>query len=120
MILIVGFISGLEIPLLMNVGREISLTNKTYQVLAFDYMGTLIGAIIFPLVLLPYFNLFLIGFIVSLSNILVSLLVSLHIKNKKWIIICISLLSLWVLLIYQNAEISKYIINHFYFGGKIK
>ena len=51
MIIIFGFLSGFELPLLMDSGKEKGYSENT--VLAVDYFGTLIGAVSFPLILMP-------------------------------------------------------------------
>jgi S-adenosylmethionine/arginine decarboxylase-like enzyme len=120
LILLIGFISGLELPLLINIGKKISKKTNN-QVLAFDYFGTLIGAILFPLLLLPSFNLFLLGFIVSFLNIFVSAIVSIRLQkqNRKIWALIFSVLLVWILLIFNSETVARFIINNFYFGGKI-
>ena len=118
LIFLIGFISGLELPLLMNLGKKIFPT-KGSAVLAFDYLGTLIGAIVFPLFLVPNFNLFTIGFLVSFLNILASLIASIRLGTSNfWKIFFVVLLGVWLLMIFNNQEISEYFINQFYLGGK--
>ena len=48
LIVAIGLLSGFELPLLMQLNGD-----RANEVLAVDYGGTLIGAILFPLVLLP-------------------------------------------------------------------
>jgi spermidine synthase len=120
LILLIGFISGLELPLLINIGKQISKRTNN-QVLAFDYLGTLVGAILFPLILLPTFNLFLLGFIVSFLNIFVSAIVSIRLQkqNRKIWALIFTVLLMWIILIVKNENVVNFIINNFYFGGKI-
>lgn len=120
LIFLVGFISGLELPLLINIGKNL-MPSKNNYVLAFDYLGTLIGAILFPLLLLPNFNLFMIGFLVSLLNVVVSVIVAIRLEkqDRKWIFISIGILLVWLFLLLNNQSVSNYIINQFYFGGKL-
>lgn len=120
LIFLVGFISGLELPLLINIGKNL-MPSKNNSVLAFDYLGTLIGAILFPLILLPNFNLFMIGFLVSLLNVVVSVIVAFKLErqDKKWIFISLMILFVWLLLLINNQVVSDFIINQFYFGGKL-
>ena len=120
LIFVVGFISGLELPVLMNIGKKISSNNKGNVVLAFDYLGTLVGAILFPLVLLPSYNIFLIGFLVSFLNVVVSFVIAstMQKQNKKWLFVCSVILLSWLVLIFTNQDIFNFMINKFYFGGK--
>lgn len=120
LIFLVGFISGLELPLLINIGKSL-MPSKNNYVLAFDYLGTLIGAILFPLLLLPNFNLFMIGFLVSLLNVVVSVIVAFKLEKqeKKWILISLVILLVWLFLLINNQNVSHFIVNQFYFGGKL-
>ncbi|MFA6092586.1 MAG: hypothetical protein WCU88_03885 [Elusimicrobiota bacterium] len=51
-IILIGLLSGFELPLLMRLGKE-SASDLSSEVLAVDYFGTLLGALAFPLLLLP-------------------------------------------------------------------
>ncbi|MFA6028386.1 MAG: hypothetical protein WC969_00895 [Elusimicrobiota bacterium] len=52
LIVLIGLLSGFELPLLMRLGKGEGADRST-EVLAVDYFGTLLGAAAFPLVLLP-------------------------------------------------------------------
>ena len=72
-IVIVGTLVGLEIPLLIRIiEQRDSLRVTVANVLAFDYIGSLIGAIAFPLFLLKYTGLIQTTFVISLLNIVVA------------------------------------------------
>ncbi|WP_255363837.1 MULTISPECIES: polyamine aminopropyltransferase [unclassified Candidatus Frackibacter] len=73
-ILVIGILTGLELPLLTRVIKEygefkIILAN----VISIDYIGGLIGSVLFPLVLLPKFGFIKTSYIVGLLNLLVAL-----------------------------------------------
>lgn len=51
-IMVIGLLSGVELPLLMSVSVE----RKRNVVLAYDYIGMFAATILFPLVLLPRFG----------------------------------------------------------------
>lgn len=120
LIVAIGFLSGLELPLLMDMGKQFKAT-KGHLVLAYDYLGTLIGAILFPIVILPSLHIFTIGYIVSLVNILIALfvLIKMKVENQKFKIIIWAMLALWVLLILNAGNVNKFIIDKFYFGGNL-
>lgn len=68
LVFIIGFLSGTELPLLMKISEEkCSLT--PLRVLAADYFGTLLAAVFFPLLLLPYLHLFSIVVLATILNI---------------------------------------------------
>jgi len=56
-IILIGFLNGVELPLLMEMSEDKQILLPS-RVLAADYLGTLLGAILFPLVLLPQWHLF--------------------------------------------------------------
>src|SRR3546814_3914072 len=54
-VLAIGFLVGLEIPLLMRILREgFDFREVVSTVLTFDYVGALAASLLFPLLLVPY------------------------------------------------------------------
>lgn len=73
-LVIIGTGVGLEIPLLMRVMKEgQSLKDLVARVLAFDYVGSLVASILFPLFLLPYLGLVRTALLFGSFNALVAL-----------------------------------------------
>jgi len=66
-IVIIGILSGFEIPLLIALG-EARKPNSMNKVLGVDYFGSLLGAVLFPLLLLPQLGLFAVAYITGLLN----------------------------------------------------
>jgi S-adenosylmethionine/arginine decarboxylase-like enzyme len=120
LIIIIGFLSGLELPLLIEMGKKFDKSRGNF-VLAFDYLGTLIGAVLFPLVLLPLFHIFTIGYVVSALNVLVAIiaLVKFNLNKKFYKIILIALFIVYIALIFNSDYVNQLLINTFYFGGKL-
>ncbi|AUN96689.1 hypothetical protein DOM21_18370 [Bacteriovorax stolpii] len=119
LIVVIGFLSGLELPLLIDMGKKFDKRKGSY-VLAYDYFGTLIGAILFPIMILPQLHIFTIGYVVSAMNILVALFVMIKLKidnNKYKLFIAIMLIG-WALLIFNSDTVNEMIIQKFYFGGQ--
>ncbi len=72
MTLTVGTLVGLEIPLLARMARRYaSLRVALAEVLTWDYVGALIGAVIFPLLLLPTLGLMPTAPAMGLLNVVV-------------------------------------------------
>jgi S-adenosylmethionine decarboxylase proenzyme len=119
LIVAIGFLSGLELPLLMDMSKQFKVT-KGHFVLAYDYLGTLIGAILFPLFILPSLHIFTIGYVVSLINILVAFFVmnKMKINHRVYKIATWSMLVLWILMIINSNVINEQIVHSFYFGEK--
>jgi spermidine synthase len=71
----IGFLVGLEIPLLTRVLSERSTTRESIaDVLSLDYIGALIGSVAFPILLLPSLGLITASFAIGLINATVALL----------------------------------------------
>ena len=72
---IIGVLTGFELPLLIDLGNSASGDKRiTNRVLASDYMGSLVGGLAFPLVLLPSFSMLLIGLLTAAINFAVAAL----------------------------------------------
>ncbi|WP_106746199.1 polyamine aminopropyltransferase [Yoonia maritima] len=71
----IGFLVGLEIPILTRVLSERSTTRESIaDVLSLDYIGALIGSVAFPILLLPSLGLITASFAIGLINSSVALL----------------------------------------------
>ncbi|MDA8352561.1 MAG: polyamine aminopropyltransferase [Firmicutes bacterium] len=76
--LAVGVLTGMELPILIREARRIGeqLNRSAARVLFFDYAGSLIGAVIFLLLLRPWLGLVRSAFVVGSINALVGLLIA--------------------------------------------
>ncbi|MEH0164922.1 polyamine aminopropyltransferase [Roseateles microcysteis] len=77
LVLLVGALVGLEIPLVMRIlksqhGHRYALKDLVSQVLTFDYLGALLVALAFPLLLVPHLGLIRTGIAFGLLNALVA------------------------------------------------
>jgi spermidine synthase len=77
LVLIVGMLVGLEIPLVMRIlkrhfSERYALKELVSQVLTFDYLGALVVAVAFPLLLVPHLGLLRTGIFFGLLNALVA------------------------------------------------
>ena len=69
----IGAMIGLEIPILMRIAKQYGTLRTTLaNVLAFDYVGALVGSLAFPLLLLKAFGLIQTAFLMGLLNALVA------------------------------------------------
>lgn len=70
-ILLIGSLAGAEIPLLTRIveSDEQNLKLTLSSIFSFDYIGGLIGAVAFPLLLMPKFGYFVTAFLCGLFNI---------------------------------------------------
>jgi spermidine synthase len=73
-LVLVGTMVGLEIPLIMRIGRHgQELKDLVARVLAFDYLGSLAASVLFPLLLLPHLGLVRTSLLFGLLNAAVAL-----------------------------------------------
>ena len=73
----VGFLSGIELPLLMEIGNDLNKGKRriSNRVLGADYFGSLAGAVLFPIVMVPNLSSYQIGFVVASANVVMALVV---------------------------------------------
>lgn len=83
-ITIIGGLTGLEMPILIRKASELGsqLNKSTARVLFFDYIGGLVGTIVFVLLLRPYLEFVKTGFFVAMFNIIIGILITLSFKNE--------------------------------------
>ena len=75
LIVAIGILTGFELPLLIDLGNAAAdETRVTNRVLAADYMGSLLGGLLFPLALVPFFSLIVIGLSTAAVNLVVALI----------------------------------------------
>ncbi len=89
-LLLVGTMVGLEIPLLMRIGKEgHDLKDLVARVLAFDYLGALAASVLFPLALLPHLGLVRTSLLFGLMNAGVALWAAVafreHLSAPRWV-----------------------------------
>jgi spermidine synthase len=83
LVLMVGFLVGLEIPLVMRIlNKRYDLKDLVSQVLTFDYLGALAVSIAFPLFLVPKLGLIRSGLMFGLLNAAVALWTLRLFKNE--------------------------------------
>ena len=86
LIILIGIFVGLEIPILTRIieKNESNVRENLAHIFTFDYIGGLIGSIVFPLLLFPQVGFITTSFIVGTINIFVAILIIW--KYKKFII----------------------------------
>ena len=81
-ITIIGFLTGIELPLLFEIGAKTAQKPIYNKILALDYVGSFIGALLFPLILVLLFSSVTIGILAALVNTLVLLFIAYHHKVR--------------------------------------
>lgn len=76
-IILIGTLAGAEIPIMTRIieADENNLSVTLSSIFSFDYIGGLVGAIAFPLLLLPRFGYFATSFLCGLLNTISALLI---------------------------------------------
>lgn len=119
LIVVIGFLSGIELPLLMNWGEQ-QKERRGNRVLIVDYIGTLLGAILFPLLLLPVFGLFFIAHLTGFLNALVATLIMLLYRplpdrgwGKGFVLGCTAIIFCFLLF---SSSIGQLLQNIYFLG----
>ncbi|MFD1737102.1 polyamine aminopropyltransferase [Bacillus salitolerans] len=101
--LIVGMLTGVELPILIRKANEIGVTlNKsTARVLFSDYAGGLIGGLLFVFLLRPQLGMVKTAFFVALINVMVALWILFYFRSEmpKFKLHVISGVSIFLILI---------------------
>jgi len=110
----IGFLIGFEIPFIIRINKKYSkeLKSNISTVIASDYIGSFIGALVWVYLLLPNFGLNEISFIVSGVNLFVALITFIYFSKIKLIKVSlyniISILVVTSLLIFGFLNANKY------------
>lgn len=82
--LIIGALTGVELPILIRKANEIgvALNKSTARVLFSDYAGGLIGGLLFVFLLRPYFGMVKTAFLVGCINLTVAFIVLWLFRNE--------------------------------------
>ncbi len=120
LIVAIGVLSGFELPLLMDMGQK-KKEGLSTVVLGVDYLGTLFGAIIFPLFLVPLVSLFGISAVVAFFNCVVALYFSIELTISKkanfvWVMLFVLLACLSWLGWANHLEIQEWIVGKYFLG----
>lgn len=79
---LIGFLSGIELPVLIDIANNEKKTDVSNRTLAFDYFGSLLGAVAFPLFFAPNFGGIQIGFFVAILNFSVAVWLAFFYREK--------------------------------------
>lgn len=72
-VFILGILTGTELPLVMRLAREIRDESRAANLaLGWDYLGSLVGAMLFPLVIVTSMDLITAGLLIASINLLVA------------------------------------------------
>jgi spermidine synthase len=121
LIIVIGALVGMEIPLLTTAISEIKSTKTSIaEVMGFDYIGALVGSVLFPIILLPKLGLIETSFLIGFINLLISFFTIFTFRDNLRKNSLIKLLSVIVFLalslgIIFSTQLTKYAEKHLYF-----
>lgn len=121
LILFIGGLVGMEIPILTTAFAQYKSTKTSIaDVMGFDYIGALVGSVIFPIVLLPYLGLLESAFVVGFINLLIALATIYAFKNtlnfNRFIYVFSSIVFIVLFTgIIFSTQLSKFAEKHLYF-----
>lgn len=122
---LIGFFTGMELPLLIHLGN--ALAGKRYitnRVLGWDYMGSLVAGVAFPLCLLPFFQLHMIGFLIAAINLMVAVYIlwrflshtsMLKLQTKQ----SMFLAAILVIGCYESDHIEQFFLKKYYYTNTL-
>jgi len=113
----IGLLSGYEIPLLLTLGER-RHAGSTSRVLGVDYFGSLVGSLVFPLVLLRSLGLIASGFVVGILNAVAAfaLIQSRGMPRRVRLAVpCFATLGLLAFGLWQAPNLEQFFLKKFYF-----
>jgi len=121
LILIIGALVGMEIPILTGIlAQKQSMRDSIANVMSLDYIGALIGAVAFPLFLLPQLGLIRSSFAIGLINVLTALINIYFFKKyltspRLLTNITLFILAMLVLFTIYGTRLTSFAEKHLYF-----
>jgi len=124
-ILLIGILVGFEIPILTRiVSQKTEIQQSIANVLSLDYIGALIGSVMFPLLLLPHLGLIRSSFAIGLMNIVVAMINIIifgHLikyKRRLMVLSWVTLIALIGLTLF-GSQLTRFAEHHLYFDEVI-
>lgn len=112
-IILIGFLSGIELPFLVRLAKQ-SQGFSIGRVLFLDYIGSFLAAVVFPLYMMPYYNLFTVAACIALFNTIVAFYLLPKKTSKVLTVLLILLFVLYIYIIINSDQISNYFIRELY------
>ena len=123
LVFLIGVLSGLEMPLLNALAK--SRANFS-EILSFDYLGSLIGSICFPLILYPYLGLFSTAILIATINMVIAIcfirkeiasrLFKAFITLSLIVFLCLAFFHTSLQNYIEKMYINNYIVRQYFWG----
>lgn len=121
LILVIGALVGMEIPILTGLlARQKTTRESIAEVMSIDYVGALIGSLLFPLVLLPSLGPVRSSFAIGLINAAVALLNVVVFRDRLryyrvMLVACVATVVALIACMLFGTWITSYAEKHLYF-----
>ena len=124
-VVVLGLLTGMELPLLMRLARRVRDSSRAVnQTLGWDYIGSLVGAMLFPLVLLPMMNLTSAGLLIASINLAVAgwiILARAGIRSSLPELAIVLAIATGLLLATQNlSSINQYFLQRYFYFNQME
>jgi spermidine synthase len=88
LVLAIGILVGLEIPLLIRILKSrFGLRELVSNVLTYDYVGSLVASLLFPLVLVPWLGMIRTGMVFGLANAVVAIALLAILRRQRRVLV---------------------------------
>jgi len=119
LIMTIGILTGFELPLITRIiGNHNNLKDTLANTTVADYIGGLVGSVVFPIILLPRLGFIKTSYLVGILNILVAAYLSIRYRdniNRKLNIIAILLvLAILVTGVFTVGDIESFLERKLY------
>ncbi len=117
-VIAIGFLTGCELPLLLSIGSKSAKdgTSISNRILSVDYLGSLAGALAFPLILIVHMELVTLGVFVGLINVLVAGILQVRQPNQSFkLTLSTMLVCLYALFLVFHGGIQQYFLKKYYY-----
>jgi spermidine synthase len=108
-IILIGLLSGLELPLLSDLNNK--KTNAFAETLGYDYIGSLIGTVLFALYLYPEYGIIITAIVIGFINNISALIFAFSIKSDTRIntskIVLLTCMAIFLGLLANSSEIEN-------------
>ena len=112
LVIAIGFLSGMELPLLMRLGELAQVKSTVTKLLVVDYLASFVGALSFPLVLFPAMGMVRVAALLALMN-LYAVLLSVPVPAKSWRFSAVILSASSALVIYWQGDTISRWLSHY-------
>ena len=116
LVILIGLLSGMEIPLASQYLKNRSNNCNYSFILGADYFGSVVGCVVFPLLLYPSLGVFYTAVSIGALNLVMAILIGVAKSNvkKSFYLLCVSAFLLYLVLALKLNSLSELVIGRVY------